>query len=251
MTPGSPRRKRLAMTKTVRANGGWYYWHHHLKCKNRSVILGARLARRACTHRLWRTLTGTEAGWGWQGRETDGNFSLLKALCSVASEGHEGMQPQPTVQHHSAAADGRPLLLKLEVTALIRSGMGPVGQRLWREPMQSRVLAVAFPTGRSWPAWIVLPGLTLACSISAVYGQTGPTAPDAVPPATSPAVPTEIQPGHSLPPATGNTAPTGPQSAVPAPLPPGAGADTPGGSARNGVIAPPGTPGGNPQVIPR
>ncbi len=188
---------------------------------------------------------------GWLGRKTEGNFSLLKALRSVASEGHEGMQPQPTVQHHPAAADGRPLLLKLEVTARIRSGMGPVGQRLWREPMQSRVLAVALPTGRSWPAWIVLTGLTLACSISAVYGQTGPPASDAVPPATSPAAPAEIQPGHSLPPATGNTAPTGSQSAVPAPLPPGAGADTPGGSARNGVIAPPGTPGGNPQVVPK
>ena len=32
---------------------------------------------------------------------------------------------------------------------------------------------------------------------------------------------------------------SGPQTAVPAPLPPGSGADTPGGSSRNGVIAPP------------
>lgn len=70
---------------------------------------------------------------------------------------------------------------------------------------------------------------------------------------------------------------SGPQTAVPAPLPPGTGADTPGGSARNGVIAPPptstdpginrgapprgtepmpvirppGTAGGNSQVVPK
>ncbi len=40
---------------------------------------------------------------------------------------------------------------------------------------------------------------------------------------------------------------TGPQAAVPAPLPPGSDADTPGGSARNGVIAPPPT-GGDPGI---
>ena len=117
--------------------------------------------------------------------------------------------------------------------------------------MQPRVLAIMLPIGASWPAWIVLTGVTLVCSISAVFGQTGPTASDAVPPATSPAAPAEIQPGHPPPPADGNTARTGPQSAVPTPLPPGARADTPGGSARNGVIAPPGTPGGNPQVVPK
>lgn len=32
---------------------------------------------------------------------------------------------------------------------------------------------------------------------------------------------------------------TGPQTVIPTPLPPGSGADTPGGSARNGVIRPP------------
>jgi hypothetical protein len=115
--------------------------------------------------------------------------------------------------------------------------------------MQSRVLAVA-PTRYTWPAWIALTALALACATSAVYGQTGPSAPNAVPPAASPTTPAEIQPGHPPPPA-GNAAPTGPQSALPAPLPPGAGADTPGGSARNGVIAPPGTANGNPQVIPK
>ncbi len=51
------------------------------------------------------------------------------------------------------------------------------------------------------------------------------------PQAVSPGTPAEIQPGHEA---------GGPQTAKPAPLPPGSGADTPGGSARHGVISPPG-----------
>ena len=56
--------------------------------------------------------------------------------------------------------------------------------------------------------------------------------------AAAPTTPAEIQPGHPAPATTGST---GQQSATPAPLP--SGADTPGGSARNGVIAPPATAG--------
>jgi len=123
--------------------------------------------------------------------------------------------------------------------------------------------------------------LALAGPITTAHGQGGPTASDAVPPAAAPTAPAEIQPGH---PANGRPtviAPSkgesGPQTAVPAPLPPGAGADTPGGSARGGLIAPPpasgdpginkgapragsdtmpvipppGAPGGNPRVVPK
>jgi hypothetical protein len=115
--------------------------------------------------------------------------------------------------------------------------------------MRSRVPALS--GWRSWSAWTALAGLTLACPVAAVHGQPGSSASDAVPPATSPAAPAEIQPGHPPPPSAGGTVRTGPQSAVPTPLPPGLKADTPGGSARNGVIAPPGTPGGNPQVVPK
>lgn len=66
---------------------------------------------------------------------------------------------------------------------------------------------------------VLLVGLALTVPIAAVRAQSGPTAP------------------------SGGTSGSGPQSAVPAPLPPGAGADTPGGSARGGVIAPPPTSG--------
>jgi Uncharacterized protein conserved in bacteria (DUF2171) len=125
--------------------------------------------------------------------------------------------------------------------------------------------------------------LALAGSITAAHGQGGPTASDAVPPAAAPTAPAEIQPGHPgdggqstvVAPSKGES---GPQTAAPAPLPPSAGADTPGGSARGGVIAtpptagdaeinksapragsdampvipPPGAPGsGNPRVVPK
>ena len=99
-------------------------------------------------------------------------------------------------------------------------------------------------------AWPLLAALASAASIAAAHGQTT-------------TVPNKDE--------------TGPQTAVPAPLPPGSGADTPGGSARNGiirpppvsgdpginrgapgagagsmpVIRPPGTPGGNQEVIPK
>jgi hypothetical protein len=60
-------------------------------------------------------------------------------------------------------------------------------------------------------AWM-LAALALAATIAAANGQT--TAPS-----------------------SRNT--TGPQTVIPTPLPPGSGADTPGGSAQNGVIRPP------------
>lgn len=94
-------------------------------------------------------------------------------------------------------------------------------------------------------SWIVLASLTLAAAgfASAAYGQGSPIASDAVPPATAPTTPAEIQPGHPASNKPAIIAPgkggSGPQTAVPAPLPPRSGADTPGGSAKNGVIAPP------------
>lgn len=128
------------------------------------------------------------------------------------------------------------------------------------------------------PGWgaLAASGALLALA-AAAYAQGGATASDAVPPAASPAAPAEIQPGHPPPATTGSTGSSGPQSAAPAPLPPGARADTPGGSSRHGVIAPPsavgdqeinkgapgagalgtpvipppGTPGGNPKVVPK
>ena len=104
-----------------------------------------------------------------------------------------------------------------------------------------------------WLGWTALAALSLAVSITAAHGQAAAT-----PPAPSPDA-------------------SGPQTAVPAPLPPGSGADTPGGSARKGVIVPPpvshdpginrgtpptgtfpmpvirppGTAGGNQQVVPK
>ena len=102
--------------------------------------------------------------------------------------------------------------------------------------------------------------LTAAASAGPAWAQA----------AVAPTTPAEIQPGHPPPPAGT------PQQVSPTPLPPGAGADTPGGAARNGVIAPPaptadsainrgaptgtvGTPvipppgsrGGNPTVVPK
>lgn len=140
--------------------------------------------------------------------------------------------------------------------------------------MKSRARATALRRSPPLPGALVLAtGALLLALIGAAHGQSGPTASDAVPPATSPASPAEIQPGHPAP--TGNA--SGPQTAVPTPLPPGAKPDTPGGSARGGVIAPPattgdpainkgapgaaaggtpvipppGSPGGNPSVVPK
>jgi hypothetical protein len=99
-------------------------------------------------------------------------------------------------------------------------------------------------------AWPLLAALAIAASIAAAHGQT-----------------TTVPNKNEI----------GPQTAVPAPLPPGSGADTPGGSAKNGiirpppvsgdpginrgapgagagsmpVIRPPGTLGGNQEVIPK
>lgn len=62
-----------------------------------------------------------------------------------------------------------------------------------------------------WLGWTAF-ALTLAVSIAAAHGAA------------------------IVAPSKGNS---GPQTAVPAPLPPGSGADTPGGSARKGIIVPP------------
>ena len=153
--------------------------------------------------------------------------------------------------------------------------------------MRPRARAIALRQQRPLPGpawWAVLATLALATSLAAANAQNstpgGETAPG-TPPAAQPTTPAEIQPGHSaggkptiVAPSTGAS---GPQTAVPAPLPPGAGADTPGGSARKGVIAPPptasdqginrgapstgtfpmpvirppGAPGGNEQVVPK
>ena len=92
--------------------------------------------------------------------------------------------------------------------------------------------------------------------------------------ALAPTTPAEIQPGHPPPATTGSTGT--PQSVVPTPLPPDAKPDTPGGAARDGVITPPapaadaainrgapsgtlgtpvipppGSPGGNPSIVPK
>jgi hypothetical protein len=63
-----------------------------------------------------------------------------------------------------------------------------------------------------WLGWAALAALTLAISSIAAHGQA------------------------VVAPSRGDS---GPQTALPAPLPPGSGADTPGGSARKGVIVPP------------
>lgn len=116
--------------------------------------------------------------------------------------------------------------------------------------MPTRTRALALSHHADAPAWLGWTGLALATtlalagSLSAAHGQAaGPTASDAAPPASSPSAPAEIQPGHTagtnpavVAPSTGSS---GPQTAAPAPLPPGSGADTPGGSARSGVIRPP------------
>ena len=87
-----------------------------------------------------------------------------------------------------------------------------------RSPKLPRARALALTQDRNEAAmrraWPLLAALTLAASIGAAHGQT-----------------------TTMP----NRNETGPQTAVPAPLPPGSGADTPGGSARNGIIQPPST----------
>ena len=105
------------------------------------------------------------------------------------------------------------------------------------------------------PASMLLAALAVLVPLRAAQGQ-GSGAAGVAPPAAAPTTPAEIQPGHPAPPPSssssqGSSSQGGPQSAVPAPLPPGSRADTPNGSARNGVIAPPGTPGGNSQVNPK
>ena len=117
--------------------------------------------------------------------------------------------------------------------------------------MKSRIPASEVSTWHSWPPRIVLIAFIFACSTGSVYGQTGSSSPNTLPPAATPTGPAELQPGHTIPPPAGTATQSGPQSIVPNPLPPGTGSDTPGGSARNGVIAPPGTAGGNPQVVPK
>lgn len=106
---------------------------------------------------------------------------------------------------------------------------------------RSRALALRRRREQPWPILATLATLALAGAMSAAHGQGNPPA-TTVPPAAQPTTPAEIQPGH---PADGKPAApgSGPQTAVPAPLPPGAGADTPGGSARGGVIPPPPTSG--------
>ena len=115
---------------------------------------------------------------------------------------------------------------------------------------RARTLALRQQAPQPWLGWTALAALTLAVSITAAHGQA------------------VVAPGKGS---------SGPQTAVPAPLPPGSRADTPGGSARNGVIAPPptssdtginkgalprgtepmpvirppGTAGGNQQVVPK
>ncbi len=82
--------------------------------------------------------------------------------------------------------------------------------------MRPRARTLALRQQHPLPAlvWTTLATLALAVSITAAHGQA-----------------VKI-------PSKGDS---GPQTAVPAPLPPGSGADTPGGSAKNGVITPPPT----------
>ena len=106
--------------------------------------------------------------------------------------------------------------------------------------MQRRTMTKAMARPIAAPRWLALAAAgAIAAVAGTAHGQGGPTASDAVPPATSLASPAEIQPGHPAPAATGSTGSSGPQAATPAPLPRSAGADTLGGSARNGVIQPP------------
>jgi hypothetical protein len=113
-----------------------------------------------------------------------------------------------------------------------------------------------------------------ACSTAllfgtAVYGQTTPLAPE-MPPAAQPTVPAEIQPGHT---ATGNAVPgmprepaPSPQTALPSPQPEGketgvirpppvgdAGITKPPPSSdlTMPIVPPPGSPGGNQNIVPK
>lgn len=143
--------------------------------------------------------------------------------------------------------------------------------------MRPRTRCESLGGASHWPVLLVLAAGSMMALAGAAHGQGNPAASDAAPPATSLAAPAEIQPGHPAPVVTGSTGASGPQSATPAPLPPGTRADTPGGSARDGVIAPPavagdsdiikgapgaralgtpvipppGTPGGDPKVVPK
>ena len=140
-------------------------------------------------------------------------------------------------------------------------------------------------TFHRWPemrSWLVRAGLAtalLAWSGSGGHSQAPPV--PAIPPDARTPVPAEITPSH---PANGQPAPGSPgpdvqrppQTEIPAPLPPGVRPDTPGGTTSNGVarppspvdpginrgapapglfptpvIPPPGTPGGDPTVMPK
>lgn len=136
--------------------------------------------------------------------------------------------------------------------------------------MKSRVRFLTFRRFQN-----LLPKLPwAACSTAllfgtAVYGQTTPPVPETPPPAQS-TVPAEIQPGH---PAKGNAAPgtprepaPSPQMALPSPQPEGkekgvirppAVGDAeirkppPSSDSTMPIVPPPGSPGGNQNVVPK
>lgn len=160
----------------------------------------------------------------------------------------------------------------------------PIPDRLSAAPRTSYRVAESTvrlrPKARSWLTGIGLAAALLVGSAVVTQSQTLPPVPS-VPPGTQGIPPAEITPSH---PANGRPAPgvpgtdaqSGPQAKTPAPLSPGARPDSPGGTTSNGVarprepvdpgisrrtpapenfptpvIPPPGTPGGNPSVVPK
>ena len=117
--------------------------------------------------------------------------------------------------------------------------------------MISRALVTHCRHKPFWPTSLIWADFATMLSLEAAHGQTSVPIPDTVAPVVSPSSPAEVQPGHPLSSTTGRSRETSPQNVAPIPLPPGSGADTPNGSARDGVITPPGSPGGNPQVVPK
>ena len=153
---------------------------------------------------------------------------------------------------------------------------GKLSATLRQPPQVAESTIPPRPEARSWLAGTGLAAALLVGSVVAAQGQTPPPPTPSVPPGAQGMPPAEITPSHPAngrpaPGAPGTNAQSGPQTETPAPLPPGARPDTPGGMTSNGVarpresvdpgiskgtpapgnftmpvIPPPGTPGGNP-----
>jgi len=198
-------------------------------------------------------------------------------------------KPAPDVEHqrvedpYSTWPVEEPLPSVFVPTSRIPDRLSAIGPDLWHAGPKRLVRCSRghgrWPRMRSWLAGTGLATVLLLGSLTTARSQP-PTVP-AIPPDAQPAPPAEIEQsppanGRSGPGVLGPDVPPGPQNETVEPLSPSARPDTPGGTTSNGVarprgavdpginrqipapgvfpmpiIPPPGTPGGNPTVVPK